>query len=357
MARLKAPTLRALRQTAKALGLRGYSKLGKADLTRAIGKASAPVAPAIIAPPSRSPRCELIAGNELWLGDCLEILPRLADRQVHHVITDPPYESSLHESKGKAAGRLRTDGRADLRTLDFEPIDKIRARVVEMVQVCCERWFIVFATVEGVAEWARVINPSRIKYKRACIWIKPDATPQLNAQGPAQGAECFVASWAGRGHANWNSGGKRGVYTHNIRQPGRDGRHPTEKPLTLMREIVLDFSRPGELVCDPFMGSGTTGVAAVGLGRRFVGIERNPDYFAIACERIERASKQPDLFIAPAPLRPKERRATSPQLDLPALMLPSPVPTMPAQPMHFKDDGETTQFDLEDYLAGDRRSE
>jgi site-specific DNA-methyltransferase (adenine-specific) len=337
MARLIAPTLRELRQTAKALGIRGYSKLRKADLAKAIGKAPAPVAPAIIAPLTPSPRCEFIAGNELWLGDCLEILPRLADRQVHHVITDPPYESSLHESKGKAAGRLRTDGRADLRTLDFEPIDKIRGRVVELVQDCCEGWFVVFATVEGVAEWARAINPSRIKYKRACIWIKPDSTPQFNAQGPAQGAECFVAAWAGRGHARWNSGGKRGVYTHNIRQPDRDGRHPTEKPLSLMREIVLDFSCPGELVCDPFTGSGTTGVAAVALGRRFVGIERNPEYFAIACERIERASKQPDLFIPPTPLRPKERRALAPELNLPP-MLPTLVPRMPAQPMHFKDD-------------------
>jgi site-specific DNA-methyltransferase (adenine-specific) len=213
MARLIAPTLRELRQTAKALGIRGYSKLRKADLARAIGKAPALLAPAIIAPPAPSPRCEFVGDAVLWLADCRDVLPNMG--MVTHVITDPPYEASLHESKGRAAGRLRTDGRADLRTLDFEPIDAIRGHVVDLVSDCCEGWFIVFATVEGVAEWARVINPSRIKYKRACIWVKPDSTPQLNAQGPAQGAECFVASWVGRGHANWNSGGKRGLHARH----------------------------------------------------------------------------------------------------------------------------------------------
>jgi hypothetical protein len=123
-----------------------------------------------------------------------------------------------------------------------------------------------------------------------------------------------------------------------------------------MREILGDFTKPGELVCDPFMGLGTTGVAALRLGRRFVGIELQQKYFDVACTRIEAAARQPDLFI-PARLRPKERRALAPELDLPAPMLPPLVPAMPVQPMHFKDDGATTQIDLEDYRNGDRRSE
>lgn len=137
-----------------------------------------------------------------------------------------------------------------------------------------------------------------MKYKRACAWVKPDSTPQLNGQGPAQGYECFVCAWAGTGHAKWNAGGKRGVYTHCVNGPERDGRHPTEKPRRLMAELVADFTLPEQTILDPFMGSGTTGIAAVQAGRNFIGVEMNPDYFDIACERIERAQRQGDLFIS-----------------------------------------------------------
>lgn len=77
---------------------------------------------------------------------------------------------------------------------------------------------------------------------------------------------------------------------------GRYGGHPTEKPVPLMADLVSLYTNPGDLVLDPFMGSGTTGVACLKLGRRFVGIERDPKFFDLACERIEQAAAQPDLF-------------------------------------------------------------
>ncbi|MGL5736613.1 MAG: DNA-methyltransferase, partial [Beijerinckiaceae bacterium] len=149
--------------------------------------------------------------------------------------------------------------------------------------------FLAFCTVEGTWEWAQAVNASPMKYKRACAWVKPDSTPQLNGQGPAQGYECFVTAWAGTGHAKWNAGGKRGVYTHLVNNPDRTGLHPTEKPVSLMAEILTDFTNEGQLIADPFMGSGTTGVAAVRMGRRFIGIEKDPRYFDLACKRIEAA--------------------------------------------------------------------
>lgn len=239
----------------------------------------------------------LAEGVTLYLGDCLEVMPTLG--KVGHVFADPPYEASLHAAKNSLTGRKhRNDGVAELKGLDFAPIDAIRE---EFITACgiSEGWVVAFCTVEGVAKWADAINPSPLKYKRACVWVKPDSTPQLNGQGPAQGAECFVAAWAGKGFAKWNSGGKRGVYTHFVNPTNRDGRHPTEKPLALMSEILLDFTNPGELICDPFMGSGTTGVAAVKLGRQFVGIEQDERYFDIACDRISRALQQADMFVAP----------------------------------------------------------
>jgi DNA modification methylase len=75
------------------------------------------------------------------------------------------------------------------------------------------------------------------------------------------------------------------------------GRHPTEKPLSLMVDLIDNAASRLNTILDPFMGSGTTGAAAVSLGRQFVGIESDPQYFAVACKRIEQATKQQDLFI------------------------------------------------------------
>lgn len=243
-------------------------------------------------------RIERIGNAVLYNGDCLEVMAGL--EPVSHVISDPPYEERFHQAKNGLDRRLRNDRGPDLRTLNFESINAIRSRVVEAAAAICEGWFIAFCNIEGVAPWEDAIRSSTIKYKRACVWVKPDATPQLNGQGPAMGAECFVAAWAGRGVAKWNSGGKRGVYTHNTNSRDRDGRHPTEKPVPLMLELLADFTNPGQTVLDPFMGSGTTGVACIRAGRKFIGIERDPAYFEIACERVAKATAQPDLLISAA---------------------------------------------------------
>lgn len=239
-------------------------------------------------------RIETIGNATLYLGDCLEVMPTLG--AVDHVICDPPYEEIMHASKSGMKGLVRPDGSHHWQPLDFDPIDAIRRDFVIAGASICDGWFIAFCTSEGVGRWADEINPSAMKYKRACVWIKPDTTPQMNGQGPAQGAEHFVCAWAGKGFARWNAGGKRGVYTHNVNNRERTGLHPTEKPRRLMSEIVADFTNPGELICDPFMGSGTTGVAASMAGRRFIGIEQKPEYFDIACKRIRDAQRQGSLF-------------------------------------------------------------
>lgn len=239
-------------------------------------------------------RARVIGGQTLLLGNCLEIMPGLG--RFNHVVCDPPYEASLHDARAHLK-KLRRDNGPELLEINFSAIDEIRPDFVSATARLCSGWFVSFCTLEGVAKWADAINCSAIKYKRACVWVKPDSTPQLNGQGPAVGAECFVVGWCGKGHARWNAGGKRGVYRHNVNPPDRTGLHPTEKPWRLFFEILTDFTSSGETILDPFMGSGTTLVACQKLGREGIGIELDPDYFDIACERVEAATKQPDLFI------------------------------------------------------------
>jgi site-specific DNA-methyltransferase (adenine-specific) len=238
-----------------------------------------------------------IGAATLYLGDCLDILPTFA--RVSHVICDPPYEQLMHDLHASVKLR-RTDGGNERRELDFVGINEIREPFIAAVGAINDGWLLAFCNVEGVWHWRQALLAGGLKFKTTCVWIKPDCTPKLNGQGPALGYECITTTWCGTGHARWNAGGKRGVYTHYVNNPERTGLHPTEKPRRLMSEIIADFTSPDELVCDPFMGSGTTGVSAVMAGRRFVGIEKDPRYFDIACKRIEDAQRQGSLFGAAA---------------------------------------------------------
>lgn len=246
-------------------------------------------------------RKEVLAeGITLYLGDCREVIPTL--EPVHHAIFDPPYEKHMHEAKrGKkvygAQRRIRLDGHANPPSVDFASIDGMRETVTSALLQVTRKWFVAFCTPEGVAPWRDAIEAAGARYKRACIWVKPDSAPQFNGQGPAMGAECFVTAWCGLGFSIWNGGGGRNVFTHLTNQSDRHGEHPTEKPVSLMCEIIEKFTNPGDIVLDPFMGSGSTGVAAVRLGRAFIGIEKDPKYFGIAHQRISDTLSRPDLFI------------------------------------------------------------
>ena len=237
-------------------------------------------------------RVEVIGDATLYLGDSLAILPTLS---VDHIIGDPPYEDELH----KAMGRIqRNDGREMVQDLGFDGVNAGRAAIAAASVQASSGWVILFTLAEGVRAWRDDLQSAGAKWDTTCFWIKPDASPRFNGQGPARGAECFVTCWAGTGYRKWNGGGKRGVYTHCV-NTGRQGEHPTEKPVPLMMDLIADFTQPVQTICDPFMGSGTTGVACAALGRSFVGIEQNERWFDLACRRIEAVHKQPRLFAEP----------------------------------------------------------
>lgn len=227
----------------------------------------------------------------LYLGDCRDILPTLG--KVDAVVTDPPFEKEAHTAIRRTQKSIRS-GVAD--ALDFAAItDDLRQFLPEWGAVNCRGWLLCFCQVEAVSLWRDAMEASGIKYKRGMAWVKPDSSPQFNGQGPAQGYECIASAWCGSGISRWNAGGKRGVYTHNTNSAVRHGAHPTEKPVSLMREIIEDFAFNNDTILDPFMGSGTTGVACVQLGRKFIGIELEPRYFDIACKRISDELKRPRL--------------------------------------------------------------
>ena len=267
-------------------------------------------------------RVETLAeGVTLYLGDCREILPTLP--KSDSIITDPPYESVMQENFGSTS-LVRLEIRKlksvhAIGELKFDAIDEIRDDAARAICAHSNGWAIIFCIAEGVRAWRDLLQAAGAKYKRAMVWMKTDPMPQFNGQGPSIGHEMMVAVWCGSGHSKWNGGGKSGNFLFG---KNNNGDHPTQKPLPLMGELVRLFSNHGGSVCDPFMGSGTTGVAAIKLGRKFIGIEREPKYFDIACRRVSETLKQPDMFIEqPKPAKQLEwSEMWSKEFDRPELL-------------------------------------
>ncbi len=260
-----------------------------------------------------APRKETLAeGVELWLGDCREILPTLG--KVGAVISDPPYEANAHRNDRKITGKNRG---VIATAFSFGSIDDIRGEVAQKMVAASDGWVLTFCMLEGVAPWRDAFEAAGAKYKRAMIWIKPDAMPQFNGQGPASGFEGITAVWCGQGYSRWNGGGRVGTFTH-CKNNGGKHEHETQKPVPLLVELVKLFSNAQDIICDPFMGSGTTGVACVKLGRKFIGVEIQPRYFDIACRRISEALRQPDFFVEPPKPAKQESFDYDPGADLAA---------------------------------------
>lgn len=214
-------------------------------------------------------------------GDCLEVMPLISE--VDHVIGDPPFTQRVSDGARTRAGA--TEYGESFGLIDFDGIDGMEAEIARRCISIAARWSILFCAFEQLGAYAEAAGDSWV---RSGVWRKPDATPQFNGKCPAMCGEA-VAIMRGRAPMRWNGGGHPAFWEH-VREHDRPD-HPTPKPVPLMLELVELFTDSGELVLDPFAGSGTTGVACLRLGRRFIGIEKDAKYAALARERLEAESK------------------------------------------------------------------
>lgn len=223
-----------------------------------------------------------IGAATLYLADCREVLPELEGIDV--VITDPPYGEATHQG-------ARTQSRLDGTFIGFDSITP--SEFLELCGQCvaiARRWVVMTCAWQHAAK----LEESGLPLVRLGVWVKPNGAPQFTGDRPGTGWEA-VAVLHREGKKRWNGGGHHAVWM----VPKTEGEHPTQKPLRLVSDWVRLFSDEGETVLDPFMGSGTTGVACLRAGRRFVGIEVRPDYFELACRRIRDAHREPNLFPNP----------------------------------------------------------
>mgnify|MGYP003151685809 CR=1 FL=1 len=204
----------------------------------------------------------VIGDCTLYQGDCLEIVPTLG--KVDAVVTDPPYGIGEHGGKARTRGRR---GYCKHENLNWDK-DRPSAAAFRAILSCSDDQIIW-----GGNYFADLLPPTMGWF----YWRK------------------LMGGAFSDGELAWTS--RQSALREFVKCPRSvDKQHPTEKPVVLMK-WCLGFLPDARTILDPFMGSGTTGVACAKLGRKFIGIELEPKYFDIACKRIENAYAQPDLFI------------------------------------------------------------
>lgn len=228
-------------------------------------------------------RKEIIGDATLYLGDCLPIMEGMKENEVDAVVTDPPYGigyatnyRKVLETPAKIIGDAGVDA----------------ACVASMYPLIKDGGAIYLATRFDVSfPWVEALQSAGFKMKTPIFWDKDNWTAgDLYGDYGGQ-VEIFLFAHKGR---HLLKCGRMGNLWKCARPEA--GEHPTPKPVPLIKRMVESSTGKGGITLDPFMGGGSTGVASVTLGRKFIGIEIEEKYFNIACKRIEQAQKQGNLF-------------------------------------------------------------
>ena len=220
-------------------------------------------------------RKEIIGNATLYLGDCLEVLSNFETKEVDAIITDPPY--GIGEAAGKNLSRGNWADPTDYGNKSWDNKIPNQRIFTQIKRSSCK-----------LAIFGGNYFPNLAPSSCWLVWDK--------CNGSSDFADCELV------YTNLKKAVRKlkyrwqGMLQENMKD--KEIRvHPTQKPIKVMEWVIDQCDlKPDSLIVDPFMGSGTTGVAAHNMGHRFIGVEKEPDYFDIACKRIEQAQRQGILF-------------------------------------------------------------
>lgn len=237
---------------------------------------------------------------KLLQGDCLEVMRSIPDNSVDLILTSPPYNMNLRIRNGKYCSRqiVKEISTKYARFDDNLPMDEYFEFNKKVLNECLRVSDLVFFNVQILTgnkpALFKLMGEFHDNIKELIVWDKLNAQPAIGKnvmnsqfeillvlQNSKPESRAFEQAQFDRGTLSnlWSI--KRGKKI--------DKSHGAVFPLELAEKVIANFSKPGHVVLDPFMGVGTSGVAAKILGRKFIGIELDPDYFAIAKNRIENA--------------------------------------------------------------------
>jgi len=239
---------------------------------------------------------EVIIGDcRLLLGDCLEIMPLIEDYDC--IISDPPYELRNNFGESKLFGTRVMEFHFDIPGVTKNVVVPVLSLALKNKNV---KSFHIFCGFEQFGNISEVAFSNKFKAKP---WLKKKLCPPaaLPKNWWPNAVELAIYGYRTGAYFGDNNTKRTNLmefdsYRNGIRKWEKI-EHPTQKFLPMISYIVDSICDPKYISIDPFMGSGTTGVACALAGRKFTGIEKEEKYFDIACKRIEEAYKQPDLFV------------------------------------------------------------
>lgn len=252
--------------------------------------------------------------NKLYEGDCLRVMKKWDDNIVDHAIVDPPYNMSKKNGLSWAySSHVTMSEEWDIFTRE-EYIKFSKKWLKEITRLTKPNGNIfIFGSFHNIYDLGYLINDMDLRIINSIIWFKPNAQPNITCRTLTESTEYII--WACNSPKskakNWvfnyedakklNDGKQmRNVWSipYTPKNEKIYGNHPSQKPIDLLKRIILIATKPNDLILDCFAGTGTTGVVAQNLNRRWVMIEKNPDYIQIANERLKNVKvKMPEQLI------------------------------------------------------------
>ena len=234
---------------------------------------------------------------ELKLGDCNKILKKVKAKSIDMIFADPPYNLSGKTHLTVKSGRPVPGNKGDWDMID--DYEKFTAEwMTECIRVLKDNGTIwISGTLHNHPTVGVTLKKLGMWIVNDIVWFKPNATPLLQTTRLAPSIELIWLAAKSKKYyfdyplAKEINGGKQMRNMWQIPAQRHKTKHPTEKPEILLERIIAIGSKKGDRILDPFMGSGTTGVVAKALGRKFLGIESDKEYFADAQERIKNTKK------------------------------------------------------------------
>ena len=230
--------------------------------------------------------------NKVILGDCYEILKTIDGNSIDLILTDPPYNISkpsyFKNSDNKKFNNISIDfGDWDQVEIDIESLMIEFKRVLKPGGT-----IIIFYDIWKCNSLKAIAEKLGLKQPRVCQWVKNNPVP-INSKKNylSNGIEFFFTCVKGK-NATYNSSYDKGSYNFPLCHGNERTEHPTQKPLSLIKSLIEKHSKEGDVILDPFGGSGTTAIASIETNRRYFLIEKENNYYNITLSRIEQSNSK-----------------------------------------------------------------
>lgn len=226
--------------------------------------------------------------NQVILDDCLNTLSKLESNSIDLILTDPPYLISKDSNFSKGS----TNKKFNVISIDFGEWDKVELNFDSLFN----EWkrilksggtLIIFYDIWKCNELKETAERFGFKQPRVCQWVKTNPVPVNSKINYLSNAIEFFFTFVKDKKPTFNSVYDKGIYNYPICHGKERTEHPTQKPLELIKDLILKHSKEGDVVLDTFGGSGTTAVAAVETNRNFILIEKEENYVEISNKRIK----------------------------------------------------------------------